>query len=320
MRTVVLPDIHLLGGIAATVYPDDFLEVDLQRGVTLTGEQQVLLVQDIHNRVAGEVEFNHEGSVFVNDDPLVALADIGTGIGDAPPARGDAHIVPVGIDGGLQVEGAGLHLVPQILRDGVDFLAGRVTLGGEAVITVPVDGTVRAVILPDGGPHNLFVATATNPLFLLEVDGQRGVTLTGEQQVLLVQDIHNRVAGEVEFNHEGSVFVNDDPLVALADIGTGIGDAPPARGDAHIVPVGIDGGLQVERAGLHPLPHIGRDGGDFLAGLEAFAGKAVVAVPVDGTVRTIVFPDDFLHNLPVTAVGGRHVNKFRQGEFPSVNR
>ena len=60
----------------------------------------------------------------------------------APPSGRDTYLIPAGIVNlELHVEGARLHLLPDVLRHGVALLACGIALGSEAVVAAPVDDT-----------------------------------------------------------------------------------------------------------------------------------------------------------------------------------
>ena len=163
-----------------------------------------------------------------------------------------------------------------------------------------------------------------HPDIFLGVESQHGVTGAGEEQVLLIH-IRGKI-GTLEIDLDGvrSVAIVDEhvgvcirrEVILLFERPLVV---PPAGDDAHLEPVVVREG-DVERLGLHLLPGIGRDDGDFLAGLEAFTCEAVGAVPVGPTVsvRIWILPDDGLLGLPVTTLGSRLVCQLRQEDLLAV--
>ena len=154
-----------------------------------------------------------------------------------------------------------------------------------------------------------------NPDILCEVEGHHCVTVTGEQQVLVIKGVKDgRIFGEVNKDGECAVLIVDDALghVPRSDVvvRTKPLDTPPARGHTDLIGSRICSGVRhVERSGLHLLPSLGRNLGDGLAvSVRAFKGKAVCTVPANCAVTSgiVVLPDHGLDGLPVTFVSGRY--------------
>ena len=247
-----------------------------------------------------------------------------------PPTRDDADLEPVAVREG-DVELLRLHLLPKLGRDLGDTLIVEVlSFLTEAVRAVPVGRTVsvRIVVLPERGLDDLHMATAVDPDVFFEVEFERGITGTGEEQVL---DIYVRSqlgilkvkldrvsAVAVVDEHVGQVGRRDVLLLALRPL-----EVPPAGDDTHLEPVVVREG-DVELLRLHLLPGLGRNLSDaFLAGrvrVLAFEAEAVHTVPVGITEagRIRILPDGDLVLLPVSAFGTRFVRELRQQEFLAV--
>ena len=133
--------------MTATFDPDVFREEKGNRREPVTGKEEVLDIHHIEDRVAREIDFQGEGAVAVVGEQLVAGLEVAAGPGGAPPAGGHADLRIGSLD--LQVEGLGLEPVPDVCREGADFLSGGITLSGEAVVAAPGHGTLRSVVLPE---------------------------------------------------------------------------------------------------------------------------------------------------------------------------
>ena len=272
---------------------------------------------------ARKIQFNEVGAVAVVNDHirhearrdvlLLACRPLG-----APPASSDTDLIPVGVVYlELQIERTRLHLLPDILRNGVALLARGIALGSEAVVAAPVDGSKRAVVLPDRSLHDFHMAAAIHPDVFSEVDTERCVATTSEEQVLGIHIGSKVRACKIQFNEVSAVAVVNNHVChetrrdILLLAGRPLG-APPTGSDTDLIPVGIVYlELQIERTRLHLLPDILRNGVALLTCGIALGSEAVVAAPVDRTERAVVLPDHRLHCLPVTLIGTGLVSQLR---------
>lgn len=111
--------------------------IQLQRCESTTCKEQVLLVQEVKDRVTGEIDLDAVGPVTIVNDALVSGGNVIACPGSAPPAGGDTHLNPVTALG-FEVEGTVLYDVPGRLREGCDTLVETiVAIKGEAVFTSP---------------------------------------------------------------------------------------------------------------------------------------------------------------------------------------
>ena len=332
VRIVVLPDVHFLRDLFAATDPDFFLEVELERRVTGAGEEQVLGIHVRSEVRILEVELDGVRAVAVVDQhfrvivrrDVLLLAERPLVV---PPTRDDADLEPVAVREG-DVELLRLHLLPDLGRDLGDTLIVEVrAFVAEAVRAVPVGRAVavRIVVLPERGLDDLHVAAATDPDILLEVELERRVAGTGEEQVLGIHVRSEVGILEVELDGVRAVAVVDQhfrvivrrDVLLLAERPLVV---PPTRDDADLEPVAVREG-DVELLRLHLLPDLGRDLGDTLiVEVRAFVAEAVRAVPVGRAVavRIVVLPDGDLLRLPVSAFGARLVHVLRQQELLAV--
>ena len=170
----------------------------------------------------------------------------------------------------------------------------------------------RIIINPD--IDLLGTSITADPDFLLEVEFQYGVTVTGEQQMLNIHRLEDRCTCEVDLDAECAVFERNDHVgkvprrdVVLAGTRPVVG--PPARHYADLIRSRIRSAvLHIERCGLHLLPSLRRNLGYSLAvSVGAFKGEAVCTVPSNGTVafRIVILPNHSLYSCPITTVGSR---------------
>ena len=138
-------------------HPLFYCVVDLQRSVTVAGEEQVLFVQK-GEQVGGsaEIDFNSPGAVAVVRKQFVAGLDVIGGHVGSPPAGGHAHLRIGSLD--IHIEGLCLEELPNIGRKLCDGLAVAVgALESKAVGAAPAYCRA-AVVLPDGLPDGCPVA------------------------------------------------------------------------------------------------------------------------------------------------------------------
>ena len=153
--------------------------------------------------------------------------------------------------------------------------------------------------------------TAFHPFFLFEVNLERNVADTGDQQVLYLQ--HRYVIGvgtDVDGDVISAVTVVDDLIRGRTRgriVGAPLGRPPTVR-DADLVGVEalvrLEG--EVERLRHEFVPDLFREAGKRLvAAIVSLHGETVLAAPVDGTLAggILVRPDSLLDRLPVAAVG-----------------
>ena len=192
MSAVVGPDVNLLGLFTSAVDPYLLLEIELQRSEPVAGEQQVLRVDQLDERIICETDLKGPGSVAIVDQTvIVAGLEVHVAPGAAPPAGGHADLRILALQ--QQVEGLGLHLFPDILGNGVDLLAGGIALGSEAILAAPGNTAVSAVVGPDRSLDDLGMSAAVDPDVLGEVELQRGEPVAGEQQMLGVDQFDERI-------------------------------------------------------------------------------------------------------------------------------
>ena len=238
----------------------------------------MLLVEKILERCFGQVDLKGPGAVaVVYKTVVVAGLEVLVVQGAAPPAGGNADL---GI-GSLHtdVEGLAFHLCPQVGRKDRYLFSGLKALAGEAIGTAPAHFRT-AVICPehilDGLPVSLFLAFL--PLFCGIVDFEKGEAVAGEEQVLLVKEIEERCVGQVDLKGISSIpVVYQAVVIAGLEVLVVQRTAPPAGGYTDL---GIGScNVNVEGLCLEEIPHVGRDDGNLLAGLEALACETVLAAP-----------------------------------------
>ena len=144
--------------------------------------------------------------------------------------------------------------------------------------------------------------------------------------MLLIHDIDDIVALQVDLDVVCAVFIVDDPLIAGRDVHVLAVRplvVPPAGDNAHLDPVATLR-RHVERFGLHPFPDISRKLGEALrtvrVGVRAFQAETILAVPVDHAVAfgIGVRPEDRLDKLPMAAAGRLLIGEFRKVDFLPV--
>ena len=266
----------------------------------------MLGIEHVEQRIACQVNSQAEGAVAIVLQQLVAREDVIAQPRGAPPAGGDAYLRTGALDG--HVEGLGLQTLPDVLRNGIALLARRIALGSEAVVAAPVDLAERAAVRPDRNLHFLH-AGPVHPDVFGKVDVLYRVAATREEQMLGVEHVKQRVAGQINRKGERAVAVVGQPLIAREEVVARPSGAPPAGGDAYLRTGALNG--HVERPGFHLLPHILRNGIALFACGIAGRGEAIVAAPVDLAERAAVLPYHRLHCLPVALVGTWLVSEFR---------
>ena len=183
------------------------------------------------------------------------------------------------------------------------------------VHVTPIDD-VGSFILPD--IHFLRSGAATNPHFFLEIEFQRNVSATREEQMLSVQQVEEiRGARQIDRQRPCSVSIVDKQFIAGLDIVRRQIDAPPARRDTDLRIRPLK--KHVERLGLDLVPNLLRERGvTFVIAVVAVKAEAVVHIAPINDIRSAILPENRLHSLPVAFVLGRLVNQFREKDFLSV--
>ena len=154
----------------------------------------MLLIEGTDDRIVAEGDLDVVGAVAVVNDPFghVPWSDVvvGTHPLDTPPAGGHTDLVGVAFGTIPHIEGSGLHLLPNILRNRVDLLSGGIALRGEAIGTVPVDCTVPVgiVVLPDdcllGLPMSTVLGRLVSQLRQKELPSVKSIHLAHEGSVI----------------------------------------------------------------------------------------------------------------------------------------
>ena len=286
----------------------------------------------LKNRIITEVNLNVVCSVSIVDNSFGHVpwsnVVIRTKPLYRPPASGDTDLVGVAVRTEAHVEGTSLDSVPYILGEcGYTLVVAVVAVKTEAVCAVPVYWTVaiRIVVRPDGGLHFLVFTTTINPYFFFEVDLQRGVTATREQQVLSVELFYDRIITEVNLDMVCAILVVDNALGHVPRSNVVVCAKPlyrpPACGDTNLVGVAARTVLHEEGTSLDLVPDILREGGDTLVvAVIAVKTEAVCAVPVHRTITIgiIILPDRSSHNLHVSTACIGLVSQLGQRDCLSV--
>ena len=216
-------------------------------------------------------------------------------------------------------------LVGHIDADDVAFLDVDKVLGTDEDRGAPVGE--RRFLAPDGGLHGLpvaFVATvAFDPDLFEAIELEQGVAAAREEQVPVVQGLHQRIVAEGDLEGTRPVVVRNELVGHVVRrevvVRTLPLDGPVAVGDADLEPVRVQLEGRVERAVLDDVPDLLRELGDALiVAVVALEGEAVRTVPVGRAVTRgiVIGPVNLLDGLPVTAAA-RFVVQFREGNlFP----
>ena len=164
----------------ASANPNILCEVDLQRGPSVTGEEEVLHIHIGGKVRVRKVDNNRTGSVFVVHNQILEIVRSDVHILafrplEVPPARGNANLIPVAVSE-RDIERLGLHPLPGLGRKLDESLTvGIRAFEAEAVCTVPADGAKSGGIriLPDHFFHSLPVSAIGCRLEVELVDVER---------------------------------------------------------------------------------------------------------------------------------------------------
>ena len=144
--------------------------------------------------VASEINLNGECAVAIVGQQLIARLDITNIPVWIPPSGSDTYLRIGCLD--IQIEGLCLDLVPDILWEGGETLVVAImAIKCKAVSTAPT--YCASVAFPE---YLLLRATS---YFLNEVDLFDAVSTTSEEQMLLIQEINQRIASEVNGKFPG---------------------------------------------------------------------------------------------------------------------
>ena len=209
--------------MSAAIDPYILFEVNLQRSPSGTGEEQMLVIQRFDNRIVAEIDLQIEGSVVVGDDPVIHVVGLEIVVGSlplyAPVTVGDTDLVPVGILRELDEEGAGLDLVPDLLREFGDALVvGVLAFEAETIHAVPADSseTFGIRIRPDDGLLGLPV-TAFGAGLVLQFRNQDFPSVIGVQlgYVSAFEDLLRQRDDDIVRSLAVESFLRDDERIAI---------------------------------------------------------------------------------------------------------
>ena len=190
-----------------------------------------------------QVDHDGPGSVAIVDEQVAAGLDVIRREIGGPPAVRDTDLRGSTLD--QRIERLGLDPVPNLLREGrITLVVAVVTVQAEAVIQVtPIGRAFTRLVRPDNLLNGTGFTSVVDPdLFQGEEFHQR-VAATREEQVLIVERLHQRIAAEGDFKRVRSVFVRNELVVHVAGLEVVFGplplDGPVTVGDADLVPVRI---------------------------------------------------------------------------------
>ena len=96
-----------------------------------------------------------------------------------PPSSSYTYLVPIGsIYLEMHIKWTSLHLFPNLLWNCITLLACGVALGSEAVVTAPIDGTKRTIVLPNHGLHS-FPVTIIGTWFISQFRHHNSLAVVG---------------------------------------------------------------------------------------------------------------------------------------------